>query len=34
MKKARLIGFRLMIALFAVAQFALANGLPSTLGGK
>ncbi len=34
MKKARLIGLRFVIVLFAVAQFALANGLPSTLGGK
>jgi hypothetical protein len=34
MKKIRLIGFRLVILAFAITQFALANGIPSTFGGK
>ncbi|MEY4531435.1 MAG: hypothetical protein RLZZ156_2156 [Deinococcota bacterium] len=34
MKKIRLIGFRLVILAFAATQFALAIGMPSTLGGK
>ena len=34
MKQVRLIGFRLIVVLLTVLQFALADGLPSTLGGK
>ena len=34
MKQVRLIGLRLLVFLLAVAPIALADGLPSTLGGK
>jgi hypothetical protein len=34
MKKTRVMWFRLMLLLIALTQVALADGLPSTLGGK
>lgn len=34
MKKVQTIGIRLLVLVLAATQFAMAMGIPSTLGGK